>query len=145
MDEDKVYWNAKKIWITKEDMECLKFYQAHSRLDLDLDEQPETKEDCKRQMETFRKLARGLDLACYDKDRYSNSADRAYYRMKNLLPIFDLEVEWEYHSDGLIRFLNPKGKPLIYSLATGKWRQEGKSKWYKSSGIESFVERYIEK
>ena len=48
-------------------------------------------------------------------------------------------VTWEHASQGVVLI---EGK-YFFSLISGKWRVKGKTKWYYSKGVRSFVDKYV--
>jgi len=103
-----------------------------------------TKEDCLKEIERQSILSEICDLDGYFKDRYSNPYQREVYRLQNLLCFYDSGVDWRLYGDGYIRVTKGnKGYPLLYVLLSSKWRQEGKSVWYKSKDSKSFLEKFV--
>jgi hypothetical protein len=48
-------------------------------------------------------------------------------------------VAWEHASQGVVLI---EGK-FFFSLLSGKWRVKGKTKYYYSKGIRSFIDKYV--
>jgi hypothetical protein len=48
-------------------------------------------------------------------------------------------VTWEHASQGLVLI---EGK-YFFSLISGKWRVKGKTTWYHSKGVRSFIDNYV--
>jgi hypothetical protein len=49
------------------------------------------------------------------------------------------DVTWEYASQGVVLI---EGK-YFFSLISGKWRVKGKTTWYRSKGVRSFIDNYV--
>jgi hypothetical protein len=49
------------------------------------------------------------------------------------------DVTWEHASQGVVLI---EGK-YYFSLISGKWRVKGKTKWYYSKGVRSFINKYV--
>jgi hypothetical protein len=74
-------------------------------------------------------------------DPYRREIDR----LQSLLKFTELGVEYEEVFSGCVRVKQDSGKYLIYALRTGKWRNEGRSKWYRGCKVENFVNKYVKK
>lgn len=141
----RVYWNTNDTWLRIEDWKAYRSY-CRPYLRSMFTEEPETKEECLKQIKIAERLERGLDISSWSKDRYSNSYAKAVIRLTNLLPLFDLDASWEHYSPGFVRFLNGRfGRPLIYATSSRKWRVEGRTpfKWYHSGDHKKFVENHL--
>jgi hypothetical protein len=63
-----------------------------------------------------------------------------------LLAFLKLNYPFSYYMNefsGIIIFEKLNKKRLLYSLVTGKWRQEGKNVWYRSKSPKQFLEAYV--
>ena len=74
-------------------------------------------------------------------DPYGREVDR----LVALLKFTELGIEYEEVFSGCVRVKQYNGQYLIYALRTGKWRNEGKSLWYRGCKVETFVNKYIRK
>lgn len=79
-----------------------------------------------------------------DGHRFSNALDgfgktKSHYEMAIFL--LKNNIKWKYgKQNGSIKI----GK-FIYFTSTYRWRVDGKNKYYRSKGIEDFVERFYKK
>lgn len=76
-----------------------------------------------------------LNCAYCTGDKYLNTLNQ--HKLETYL--YDKGVNWTvknhlHYFDG-----------FVYSTKSGKWRKEGKSKWYCSNGVHQFIEIYYNK
>jgi hypothetical protein len=89
-------------------------------------------------------LSRLIDIRDYFKDRVNNPHDRELVRLGVIRQLYILGVPWVTYGQGLVLFNDTKiDKPIIYALQSGKWRVKGKQIWYRSGGVQKFIEKYI--
>ena len=84
--------------------------------------------------------AKALDERNDHKMMYSNPYEREVERLSALaeLKTFNINIK-SYSVSGQV-IINNK---FIYTLRTGMWRVQGKTKWYYSKSPEHFVRKYV--
>ena len=83
-----------------------------------------------------------VSVARDDGDRMSNALN-SLGQLSKLLQVFELGYESRITEEGFGTWI-VDGKYYFFPK-TGKWRSVGKSKLYRSKGIQHFIETYVDK
>ena len=102
-----------------------------------MSELEEIDKDIERQM----KLVVLHDIRVYDKHQHGNGPRNELKRLKAERDLILTGIDWEHYGSGTVLI----SKKFIYALNSGKWRNINTKKWYRSKGINHFIENYVRK
>tara|TARA_R110000782_G_scaffold55081_1_gene116309 strand:- start:234 stop:548 length:315 start_codon:yes stop_codon:yes gene_type:complete len=102
-----------------------------------MSELEEIDKDIERQM----KLVVLHDIRVYDKHQHGNGPRNELKRLKAERDLILTGIDWEHYGSGTVLI----SKKFIYALNSGKWRNISTKKWYRSKGINHFIENYVRK
>jgi hypothetical protein len=95
--------------------------------------------DIKNEIENEKEKSRKLKEESAHKDLVSDAHDRQVKRLKVLITFIKSKQIVEWYDEGCL-LINHK---FVFSTRTNKWRQIGKSIWYKSKSPKDFIEQYL--
>lgn len=98
-------------------------------------------EEIDKEIEKQVEVVRLWEIKVYDKYCHGNGPLNELKRLKAERDLILTKIEWEHYGSGTVLI----SKKFVYALITGAWRNIGKKKWYRSKGINHFIENYVRK
>jgi len=81
-----------------------------------------------------------LGELCYHKDIYSDPFVREIKRLKTLRELVESGVQFSLDNSGGSVIVEER---FVFTLINHKWRNVGKSIWYRSKGASDFIKRFV--
>lgn len=81
-----------------------------------------------------------LGELCYHKDIYSDPFVREIKRLETLKVFIESGVQFSLDSSGGTIVVEDR---FVFTLISHKWRNVGKSVWYRSKGASDFIKRFV--
>jgi hypothetical protein len=91
------------------------------------------------EIEKQKEVVKRAEKLTEHKTNFGDGPWKELARLKIERELILTDVTWEHASQGVVLV---EGK-YFFSLISGKWRVKGKTTWYRSKGVRSFIDNYV--